>query len=103
MTSTKVSKVTAREVAEYIRVDASIEELQAIEVMLTAAKSYIKNYTALTATEMDEYPDLVLALMVICQDFYDNRAMYGNAGLSPNKTVQCILDMHVRCGVVGSD
>ncbi len=90
----KVSEITINDIAEYIHLDeiGEAEEKQ-LSTFLTVAKDYIKNYTGLD--DLDEYADLVLAVLVLCQDMYDNRTMYIDKG-NVNKVVQTILDMHTR-------
>jgi hypothetical protein len=93
----KVSEITTQDIAEYIRLDeiGDADEKQ-LSTFLTIAKDYIKNYTALE--DLDEYADLVIVVLILCQDMYDNRVMYIDKG-NPNKVVQTILDMHTRCNL----
>ena len=44
---------------------------------------------------LDDYEDIYLAFMVLCQDAYDNRA-YVADGTAANRVVCSILDMHAR-------
>ena len=85
----KVSEITAKEIADYIRLD-DYEESE-IETYLNVAKSYISNYTGIA--DLDEYADFIIVVYVLCQDMYDNRTMYVESG-NLNKVVQTILDMH---------
>ena len=91
---TKVSEITTQDIADFIRLDevSSTEEIQ-LTTFLTVAKDYVTNYTGLT--DLDEYADLVIVIYILCQDMYDNRAMYIDKN-NPNKVVQTILDMHTR-------
>ena len=91
---TKVSEITTQDIADFIRLDevGNAEEAQ-LTTFLTVAKVYIKNYTALK--DLDEYADLVIVVYILCQDMYDNRALYTDKS-NPNKVVQTILDMHTR-------
>ena len=93
----KVSEITTQDIAEFIRLDevGDAEEKQ-LSTFLQIAKDYIKNYTALE--DLDEYADLVIVVLILCQDMYDNRVMYIDKG-NPNKVVQTILDMHTRCNL----
>ena len=93
----KVSEITIQDIAEYIRLDeiGDAEEKQ-LSTFLTIAKDYITNYTALE--DLDEYADLVIVVLILCQDMYDNRVMYIDK-VNPNKVVQTILDMHTRCNL----
>ena len=90
----KVSDITVDLIAEFIHLDGmnATEERQ-LSTFLNIAKDYIKNYTGID--DLDEYTDLVLVVYIMCQDMYDNRAMYVD-GKSINRTVQTILDMHTR-------
>lgn len=94
----KVSEITIQDIAEYIRLDeiGDAEEKQ-LSTFLTVAKDYIKNYTDLE--DLDEYADLVIVVLILCQDMHDNRAMYIDDKSKPNKVVQTILDMHTRCNL----
>ena len=94
----KVSEITIDDVAKYIRVD-DYEESD-IETYLNIAKNYISSYTGIPITSdegesLDDFPDLVIVVYVLCQDMYDNRAMYVDKS-NVNKVVQTILDMHTR-------
>lgn len=94
----KVSEITIEDVARYIRVD-DYEERD-IATYLNIAKSYVSSYTGIPVTSedgesLDDFPDFVIVVYLLCQDMYDNRTMYVDKG-SVNKTVQTILDMHTR-------
>ena len=94
----KVSEITIEDVAKYIRVD-DYEESD-IETYLNIAKSYISSYTGIPVMSedgesLDDFPDFVIVVYVLCQDMYDNRAMYVDKG-NINKVVQTVLDMHTR-------
>lgn len=90
----KVSEVTAADLAEYLRVGEVTEsEGGFLSTIIGAAKSYMCKYTGLAAEQLDESSDLVFALFVLCQDMYDNRALYVDSA-NVNLAVQSILDMH---------
>lgn len=91
-TITKVSEITAQDVAEYLRLDEVDEsELAMLNTMLGVAKQFIIDYTG--QTDLDEFPTFVDAVFVLCQDMWDNRTMYVDK-LNLNKVVQAILGMH---------
>ena len=91
---TKVSEVTAADLAEYLRVGEVTESEEGfLNTIIGAAKSYMTKYTGLTAEQLDESSDIVIALLVLCQDMYDNRALYVDSA-NVNLAVQSILDMH---------
>lgn len=90
----KVSEVTSTDLAEYLRVGEVTESEDGfLNTIIGAAKSYMCKYTGLTAEQMDESSDFVIALLVLCQDMYDNRALYVDSA-NVNLAVQSILDMH---------
>lgn len=93
-TITKVSDITTADVAEYLRIDDA-GETTTLSNMITAAKAYIAGYTGLTAAEIDTHADFVIAVFVLCQDMYDNRAMYVDT-TNVNKVVETILGMHAE-------
>ena len=89
--ATKVSEITKDEVAAYIRLDdASSSELAQIDELILVAKSFIKSQTGLDDAAMDERPDLIIVVKILCQDMYDNRTLYVDTN-NVNKTVESIL------------
>ena len=94
---TKVSEITTTDIADFIRSgEVSDADEKQLQTFLTVAKNYVANYTALD--DLDEYADLVIAVLILCQDMYDNRSLYIDKN-NPNKVVQTILDMHTRCNL----
>lgn len=96
----KVSEITILNVANYMRIDEFEYESGDIETYLNIAKNYISSYTGIPITSedgesLDDFPDFVIVVYILCQDMYDNRAMYVDKS-NINKTVQTILDMHTR-------
>ena len=94
----KVSEITIEDVAKYIRVDDY--EGSDIETYLNIAKSYISNYTGIPVISeggesLDDFPDFVIVVYVLCQDMNDNRTLYVDKA-HINRVVQSILDMHTR-------
>lgn len=93
---TKVSDITKTEVAEYLRlVEVTEADNQTLENLIEISKSYITNYTGHTEEELDEYKDMVIVVFTLCQDMWDNRALYvDNTNL--NRVVENILNMHSK-------
>lgn len=93
----KVSEITAEDIANYIRLDDY--EVGEMETYLNIAKNYISNYTGIPIESdeesLDTYADFIIVIYILCQDMYDNRTMYVESG-NINKVVQTILDMHTR-------
>ena len=99
----KVSEITAKDIANYLRLsEISEEDEKDIKLFLNIAKNYIENYTGIPQKSenvedetLDTYSDFVIVVYVLCQDMYDNRTMYVD-GKNINNTVKTILDMHTR-------
>lgn len=94
---TQVSDITAQDVAEYLRIAELTQDDEAfINVTIGVAKDYILKYTGIEdAEELDEYNDMVIVVFVLCQDMYDNRAMYVDNS-NVNRVVENILGLHQR-------
>lgn len=90
----KVSKVTYADLAEFLRVgEVTPSEEGFLDTIIGAATAYMCKYTGLTAAQLDESQDFVPVLLVLCQDMYDNRALYVDSA-NVNRMVQSTLDMH---------
>lgn len=89
---TKVSEITSKDVADYIRLaEPSDEDTKYLETILNVAKNFIINNTG--QEDLDKYTDFIIVVYVLCQDMYDNRSYYVD-NKNVNKVVQTILDMH---------
>lgn len=94
---TKVSEITAQSIAEYLRIaELTQDDEDYIKTILGVAKDYILKYTGIEDAEaLDAYNDMVIVVYVLCQDMYDNRAMYvDNSNI--NTVVENILGLHQR-------
>lgn len=93
--STKVSEITVQDIADYIRLDDDVAQAEAglLAKLLDIAKSYIVNYTGRTLEELDNYPDFVIVVYILCQNMYDTRAMYVEDD-KLEKVFESILGMH---------
>lgn len=88
------STITTTDVANYLRLGAVTQDEQSLlTTMLNSAKSYVLKYTGLTESQADLANELVIAVLVLCQDMYDNRALYVDSD-NVNKVVETILGMH---------
>lgn len=89
---TKVSDITYSDIASYIRLsEVSTSEQNYLTTLINISKDFISKYTGIS--DLDNYPDLIIVVFVLCQDMYDTRALYvDNSNL--NKVVDTILGMH---------
>ena len=64
MTISKVSEITANNLAEYLRIsEADIEDLNTLSTLLSVAKSYVKEYTG--QDDLDKYEDFVIVIFIL--------------------------------------
>lgn len=88
----KVSDITVHTLADYLRLsEVTPEDESLLKTLLNVSKTFIIKYTG--RTDLDEFPDFVIVVYLLCQDMYDNRTMYVDKG-DFNQTVQTILGMH---------
>ena len=93
----KVSDITAQDVADYLRIaELTEDDENFITSTISVAIDYILKYTGIEdAATLDTYNDMVIVVFVLCQDMYDNRALYvDNSNL--NTVVENILGLHQR-------
>lgn len=93
----KVSEIDVSKVGEFIRLDEDLvsEEAGFLGTILEAARSYVKGRLALSDEELDLYPDISIAVLVVCQDLYDNRSIYTERSYA-NRTVDAIINMYAQ-------
>jgi hypothetical protein len=89
---TKVGDITYSDIASYIRLsEVSTSEQNYLTTLINISKDFISKYTGIS--DLDNYPDLIIVVFVLCQDMYDTRSLYvDNSNL--NKVVDTILGMH---------
>lgn len=94
MEVSKVSDITEKSVADYLRLDEVTDsEKNTLAMLISIATSFIKSYTGLDDDGVDKYPEFVIVVFILCQDMWDNRTMYVDSK-DLNNTVQSILAMH---------
>lgn len=88
----KVSNITYKEIADYIRLsEISKEDQTLLTTLIGIAKSFIKENTGVK--DLDEFDDFIIVIFILCQDMYDNRTLYVDK-TELNKVVETILGMH---------
>lgn len=89
---TKVSDITVENLADYLRLsEVKPEDVKLLKTLLNISKTVITKYTG--RENLDDFPDFVIVVYLLCQDMYDNRTLYVDKG-DFNQTVQTILGMH---------
>ena len=91
---TSVSQITAQDVADYLRIcEVTQDDINTLNTLLTVAKVYIGEYTGRTIQDLDNYKDIIIVVLILCQDMWDNRTLYVDSS-NVNKVVESILDLH---------
>lgn len=89
-----VSQITAQDVADYLRIsEVTQDDLNTLNTLLTVAKAYISNYTGQTIENLDTLQDIIIVVLILCQDMWDNRTLYVDSS-NVNKVVESILGLH---------
>lgn len=88
----KLSEIDVPFVKEYLRQDGD-EDDRIIGAILEGAKDYIVKYTGQSLEQLEESEDLVIAVLVLCAEFYDNRTISVNEriNLRINSMLQSLL------------
>lgn len=91
---TKVSDITYQDVQDFCHItEVDTADINTLNNLILIAKAFICNYTGRSEEELDNYQDFVIVVLVLCQDMWDNRAMYVDSA-NLNFTVDAILHMH---------
>ena len=89
-----VSQITPQDVADYLRIcEVTADDLNTLSTLLTVAKVYVGEYTGRTIQDLDKYKDIIIVVLILCQDMWDNRTLYVEAD-NVNKVVESILNLH---------
>ena len=89
-----VSQITAQDVADYLRIcEVTEDDLNTLNTLLTVAKVYVGEYTGRTIQDLDNYKDIIIVVLILCQDMWDNRTLYVDSS-NVNKVVESILGLH---------
>lgn len=91
---TKVSDITYSDIVDYLRLsEISQSDQNYLTTLINISKEYISKYTGITIEDLDNYPDFIIVVFVLCQNMYDVRSLDVDNS-SPNKVVDTILGMH---------
>ena len=88
----KISEITLKDIKDYLHVYHD-EDDTLISAILTASRSFVKNYTGLTNESLDSKDDLSMAVFILSSELYDNRA-YTVENNNVNPVIEAILGMH---------
>lgn len=85
----KVSEVKNSDILDYLRID----EQEDLTMYLEAAKSFVRDYTAMTDEEIDTKPSIVPLVYVLVAEYYENRQFTVDNN-KVNAVISSTLDMY---------
>ena len=89
-----VSQITTDDLYDYLHIsEKDTDTTNLLSTLLTVAKVYVGEYTGRTIQDLDNYRDVIICVLVLVQDMYDNRTMYVDKG-NVNNVVDSILGLH---------
>ena len=89
----KISELTAEDILAFIRVEKDSQSEKDMTLIMPAAKAAICSYTKLKAEDLDNYEDMTIAYIALCQYMFDNRAFAVDCK-EINRVVESILGLH---------
>lgn len=90
----KVSDINTDDLYDYLRIpEKDTDTTNLLSTLLTVAKVYVGEYTGRTLSELDAYKDIIICVLILVQDMYDNRTLYVDKN-NVNKVVESILGLH---------
>lgn len=90
-----ISEITYQDLADYLRICDTLtaDDINTLKTLLTVAKAYVTQYTGQTIEDLDKMQDVIIVILILVQDMWDNRTLYVDSGNS-NKVVESILNLH---------
>ena len=90
----KVSDITEMDLVDYLRInEVTQSDINTLTSLLGVAKSYVTSYTGQTLDALDDLQDVIIVVMILVQDMWDNRTLYVDES-GVNKVVESILGLH---------
>lgn len=90
-----ISEITYQDLADYLRICDTLtaDDINTLKTLLTVAKAYVTQYTGQTLADLDGLQDVIIVVLILVQDMWDNRTLYVDPSNS-NKVVESILNLH---------
>lgn len=88
----KMSEIDLFDCKDFLRIDFDEDDFF-IEMALDCAKSYVCNYCKRSAEDLDEIPEVCMAVLILMAHFYDNRSLETDTE-TLNYTIGKLLGTH---------
>lgn len=89
----RLSEVDLDLVKSYCNVYYTDDDELIESIIMPSAQGYIASSTKRTLADLDKYPEIVIAYMIICAYMYDNRSMEVSSS-EINNILKTTLGMH---------
>ena len=89
----KVSEIQLSDTVEYLRLEQGHYIPGELQMMMDAAKAYIKSYTGLSDEKIDVHEEFSIAFYALVQDFFENKTIQTDKS-NVNLVIESILGMH---------
>lgn len=86
--------IQLEDVKQYLRLDTDDEDTL-LNMCISSAEQYVKDYTGLTDEEISENKTLIMATMAVIADMYEMRQAT-TSGIQINPFVDYVLNMYQR-------
>ena len=84
--------LTIDDLKEYLNVSFNADD-KLLNLILKASKNYVKSYTGLIESDLDNNNSFDIAILILGSEMYENRS-FTVQNDKVNKVIQSILDMH---------
>ena len=88
----KPSELDLYDAKSFMRIDFDMDDYL-IEIMLESAKGWVCSYKKRNIEDLDNFPEVTMAILVLTSHFYDNRSLETDNELI-NYTISKILGSH---------
>ena len=88
----KVSELTIDLVKQYLRIDGNDDDIL-VNLLLESAKAYASGYMGCAIEDMDQWPDVTIAILAMVADTYEVR-QFTTSVVSTSPLILGALDMH---------
>ena len=88
----KFSEIYVDSLKDYLHIDFDDDD-NSLDLILKSVKAYVRSYTSLNDEKLDEYEDIAIAVLVLCNELYENKKYTINYG-KENPIVKSILNLH---------
>lgn len=88
----KFNEIDVDSLKGYLHIDFNDDDI-VLKLIIDSVKAYVRGYTSLDDGKLDEYEDISIAVLVLCNELYENKKYTIDYG-KENPIVKSILNLH---------